>query len=266
MFSISRRSTDSMNQINDVPGPGYYEVNNNMKKTKKYNITMHQNKVTYKRIPGINGLLITSNGPICFTEHLSQSRFPTVNKTKKTNTFFGSSEIRFKYQNNQNKDLGPGYYDTDVKKVQYKRNLIIPPNTSFSSNDILCKIKNNFQKDSVPPIGSYHIERYNTIQGDLEKSKENKVPFGILSKRFNYKVNQNTFVGPGSYLSQFTPKKHLNYKIIPFLTLSPRPFELKNQSVQKNPTEIRLSSEIGPGKYKTESFFDWNKKSFNIKY
>ena len=258
MFSISPRATDFTNQINDAPGPGYYEINNSIKTAKTVNITMHKNKVTYKRIPGIQGLLITSNGPICYTEHLN--RIATVNKSKKTNSFFGSSEIRFKYQNAQNKDIGPGYYDIGVKNIKPKRNVIIPPNTSYSSNDILCKIKRN---DSIPPLGSYHIERYNTIQGDLEKSKENKVPFGILSKRFNYKVSQNTLVGPGSYISQCTPKKIFNYKIIPFCSTSSRPFEEKSQ---KNPTEIRLLSEIGPGKYRTESFFDWNKKSFNIKY
>ena len=50
MFSISPRATDFTNQINDAPGPGYYEINNSIKTAKTVNITMHKNKVTYKRM------------------------------------------------------------------------------------------------------------------------------------------------------------------------------------------------------------------------
>lgn len=264
-LGISPREEAFMNHINDRPDPCYNEIQRNIKKKSKYNIDISKNKVTHKIIPGIKGLLITSNGPKYVNESFIESRFPTLNKKKKTNSIFGSSEIRFKYQNIQTKGVGPGYYETENKKREYHRKIRIPPYCLLSLNDNLDEIKKKFKKDSTPPLGSYHTERFNTIQGELEKQKVNKIPFGILSKRFNYKVSKNS-VGPGSYVSQSGSIKQFNCKVIPFNSLSYRPFELKSQTIKRNPIETRVLCELGPGKYKTESYFDWNKKSFNIKY
>ena len=51
-------------------------------------------------------------------------------------------------------------------------------------------------------------------------------------------------------------KKEMNYLNVPFLSKAKRWNDDNNKSIEK----------IGPGSYEQKSFFDWNKKSFNVQY
>ena len=129
-----------------------------------------------------------------------------------------------------------------------------------------------FKTESTPPIGSYNLEKVQSIEGDLSKVKNNKkIPFGVASTRFIYKNrNNNPNIGPGTYLNQENLKNQTisskNYKNIPFNSTTTRDDALGETHTTHNPNELRLKSENGPGTYKIDSYYDWNKKSYNIQY
>lgn len=275
-FGSTSPRISSFNPTNTAfPGPGAYQidsVHNNMYKHK--HLKKHKTKVTHKSVPGINGLLITSSGPVCRISTFSDEMFGSSQKqTPNIRTSFGSSEIRFRYQKTSTKDLGPGSYDCIPDFVpKFNRRKIVPDNITMKSNDEIFRINQMFKTESTPPIGSYNIERVQSIEGDLNKIKKNsKIPFGAISTRFLYKNrNNNPNIGPGTYLNQENLKNQAlsskNYKNIPFNSTTTRNDVIGETHTTHDPSEIRLKSESGPGRYKIDSYYDWNKKSYNIQY
>ena len=66
-------------------------------------------------------------------------------------------------------------------------------------------------------------------------------------------------VGVGSYNLIYPEKKYGNIKV-PFLSGSKK-FSDKNLGINGE-----INRNVGPGSYEQRSFFDWNKKSFNVQY
>lgn len=275
-FGSTSPRISSFQPINtDFPGPGAYRLDSLPKKMLKHkNLKKHKNKVTHKTVPGINGLLITSSGPVCKNSSFSDEMFNTNHKpTPNIRTSFGSSEIRFRYPKISTKDLGPGAYDHIPESVpKFNRKKIVPDNIIIKSNDEIFRINQMFKTESTPPIGSYNLEKVQSIEGDLSKVKNNKkIPFGVASTRFIYKNrNNNPNIGPGTYINQENLKNQTisskNYKNIPFNSTTTRDDVLGETHTTHNPNELRLKSENGPGTYKIDSYYDWNKKSYNIQY
>ena len=79
--------------------------------------------------------------------------------------------------------------------------------------------------------------------------------------RSNRKKGDNTYnvPGVGSY-NLLYPQKKIEQIKVPFLNGAKK---WSNKNYIKN---NKLSINVGPGTYEQRSFFDWNKKSFNVQY
>ena len=86
-------------------------------------------------------------------------------------------------------------------------------------------------------------------------------PFNSAVPKFNQEkkddVNIDIYTNEQDIID-YPPKKINNHLNIPFLSKAVRSC---NQTIDAN-----SEKKIGPGSYEQKSFFDWNKKSFNVQY
>lgn len=123
-------------------------------------------------------------------------------------------------------------------------------------NDFLKKsqekpIKILKQKETAPSVGQYHPELINSIEYKINKNKKNKAaPFESCNIRFKNLKEDFPNVGPGSY--NLVKKYNVKTEKAPFLVGAKK---------EVNP---KCGSDVGPGDYISDSYFDWNKKTYNI--
>ena len=75
----------------------------------------------------------------------------------------------------------------------------------------------------------------------------------------NLGSNDDSNIGVGSY-NLIYPQKKMEQRKVPFLNGAKK---WSNKNYIKN---NKLTINVGPGAYEQRSFFDWNKKSFNVQY
>lgn len=256
---------------NDLPGPGaYYKTQENKlnkkrnkaKSSMKFNMNMRINDIDKKKL---NTTFSVSNRADNFLNKLKNSPGPgyynTSSNWKKninpnTQGKFGSSEDRFPIYKAENTDQGPGsYLQLDTFKPKFNSNLKVNKN-KIHEDRLDFRVNKN---DVVPSVGSYDPDIIHNIDYNLHKkvSKVSAVfaPFNSLQRRFN-KVKKDKYLlnlGPGYY--------HKESKII----------DKFNNGVSFNSTSQRnfdmgMKNIVGPAKYNMNSWFDWNKKSFNINF
>ena len=182
---------------------------------------------------------------------------------------FGNTTERFKEKENDNDEIGPGYYNTfNKEKERYSKTTNSLPKFSYKNKNVFMNFKSDLinvnemskitkDKFEIPPIGSYNPYITTTIDYN-NKSKINTftdktvVGFGSQEKRmksFDLKGN-NKLIGPGIYFKGKEKKAKQN--IVPFNQNMKR-FDYGEKN--KNP---------GPGSYETSYYEQWNKKSHNI--
>lgn len=83
--------------------------------------------------------------------------------------------------------------------------------------------------------------------------------FNSAEPKFKDFSKDDTNVGVGSYNLIYPPKINKQIKV-PFL-IGSKKFSDKNYDKKD-----KISGNLGPGAYDHRSFFDWNKKSFNVQY
>ena len=194
-------------------------------------------------------------------------------KFYKTFTKFGSTERRFADKGNskwQYETPGPGSYinpDTNSKigkltkyvnlNNMYRGHVYNPNiNNINHNNEFLFKNKKN---DIVPPVGLYHPEMiytidYNNRKKVVESNNVEGVAFDSGISRKSLKKSQTgTNLGPGYYYRE---------KMVKGIQKFP-PF---SQSSKKWPDACTDDMINGPGQYNLTSYFDWNKKSFNVTF
>ena len=115
-----------------------------------------------------------------------------------------------------------------------------------------------------PTIGQYSPEKINTITSNVKHSisvSKNQPGFGSSYKRFYIFKNQiNENNGVGKYNLKY-PMKINHQQNAAFLSNTGR----NDNDSGLYQTDKKLNAEInGPGAYKYDSYFDWNKKSYNI--
>lgn len=104
-----------------------------------------------------------------------------------------------------------------------------------------------------PGVGQYHPETVNSIEYQVRSNanKKKNVPFDSNNIRFKLEKKENPNVGPGAYSLRKEIVKG-NESIVPF-------------GVGSNRKELnQCDNDIGPGDYVSDSYFNWNKKSFNV--
>jgi hypothetical protein len=175
---------------------------------------------------------------------------------------FGSLQKRFKNDDSEKEELpGPGSYVNFDKwgsnTEKESKNEIV--RKYFTRRQEKSKEPIEIDKFEVPAVGTYEPDKLFTMaHGVSQKSNAYQsviAPFSSMQKRFDNNSNKSSEnIGPGMYYKE---KKPAPVQVFP-------PFksgaEKSNHSSQQSP------SKPGPGDYNQNSYFDWNKKSFNILY
>jgi len=140
-----------------------------------------------------------------------------------------------------------------------------PDFTLFPKNQEEDEIKN--EKNKLPGVGQYNSDILFSlgykVARNVNKFNSVSVPFNSVEKRFlNYnKKTAADSIGPGQYYKEKpgTTMRHTISNSPPFNTSADR--VNGNQLYQLNTV-----GNTGPGSYNMASYFDWNKKSYNIQY
>jgi hypothetical protein len=179
---------------------------------------------------------------------------------------FGSTEKRFSDNGKtkwQYKTPGPGSYidintNSTIGKIkEYTLNNFYK-NPIFSIYNNINKPHNlhnlTSKKDVIPPIGLYNPDMIYTIDYNVKKrNKENNGKIAFDSGVPKEKKEEKSSLGPGYYYKE---KKIIKKQIMP-------PFnqgDIKSKFLDSN------QMLNGPGQYNLDSYYDWNKKSYNVNF
>lgn len=195
---------------------------------------------------------------------------------------FGSIQKRFAESSFNDETPGPGSYvglpksQTATISGTLHKLLVKPkkPKTDDENNrpDLTLFPKNvenddaKIEKNKLPSVGQYNSDILFSLGYKVAKNvnKFNNVnaPFNSIEKRFlnfNKKTGANS-VGPGQYYkNKLTDMRNTVSNSPPFNTSSDRTGG--NQLYN-----LYTVGSTGPGSYNLSSYFDWNKKSYNIQY
>lgn len=281
-------SSRELFKINDNPGPGFY-IDRFKQSSFKFKY-IPENKQFFgskiERFHNINNSYdyyynddnylindnnIKSKSTICFPAFSSvEQRFkiplsikekisnpspcqynPKIKKNKSFSNFdkFNTSTKRFIIDNNlkyKNGLPGPGCYNPEeIKKHISTKKFIISNNT---------KKHNKTNNDFYPINYNIHTIEYNNNK-KLNSTNLKNVTFFKCNPGIAKSMSCKHFgPSPGTY---YRDKKYEFKQIIPpFNRSSEKKVEFTKKSIVKG----------GPGQYNHDSYFDWNKKTFNISY
>ncbi len=268
-----RKNYNQISTTNENVGPGYYNYNYNyfgnrsLTGPKNNKRKKNDRKIIYKTKPGIYGLVIGNNENYCDNEDKKKINFEDLYEIER-DFKFGTQEVRFRNKRNNESNVGPGEYYHEENWIKNNKNNnsnynFIHMSKKNKNND---NIKDNKENDNFfkneecsPGAGAYEISK--SIEKDYQKFKNryknNKVPFSSNTQRFYYdNLNNKNQILENNNFEFYLPKEK---KIVGGLI---------------NPIAMnkRLNSQLfdngsnGPGQYMLDSFFDWNKKTYNIKY
>ena len=277
-FSEPYKNSLSSNVPNENLGPGCYFRDDssielrklkemlNKSKTNTTNLNKELSKSPQKII-GIFKVRDEIPGPGSYT-------LPTLKVKGNPNSkgVFGSSEKKFarlERELNENENIGPGAYTKEDNWVKIDKNSIskimaspkrfIKPkliDRGLEAHEIEITDKN-----IVPPVGTYNLDKPLSMEYSVAKNvaKLNLInaPFSSLSLRFkDSNFIKETDLGPGYYYkyNKFKPKPN-KYG-----------FNTSENREAKSSSPVDKKILVGPGQYNRESYFDWNKKSFNIQF
>ena len=243
---------------------------------------------TFKRLNNINN---NKNKSTAWEKNLGRDNMPQLKRSssnlgpgsynlmknfeKKSFNSYGnfSSEKRFDLsylpQNNIGTNdntvgnPGPGSYNFNDPWIKDARKMI-KRHTLVNVEEEIKKVNNQKDKERKPDFNIYQNDKYiNIIQNNV-KNKSNpyaseNMPFLSGEKRFKLsKSYSSEDIGPGKYnLFQKGQKtRKFNSILAPF-----------SSNAERKPTYLGNSNnEISPGQYDKDSYFDWNKKSFNAMF
>lgn len=258
-------------------GPGCYfneekdfEINKNNEYIKKYK-NYHKNysnsidKASSSIIQSIIKEKNSINNPGPGAYSINREILKESNPNKKG--IFGSSEKRFIEK--EPNDLPIAYNDNSKNEWikfnnENKDNRSIKPITSLNQLEQKKEISNkiiNENKEDVPSVGTYNPDKIFSIDYKISKQTRQS-SFSSLSKRFNEQKQSD--IGPGYYYRNMSMSKEIlsqNQKNAPFLSNQKR----INEEGSKEKGIVKESN-VGPGYYNLNSYFDWNKKSYNVQF
>ena len=200
---------------------------------------------------------------LILNENIIKYKNGIVVSNKKEN--FGSSETRFPITTSKMVTPGPGKYSSlEGYKFpkEVNRHPLIPKNIikqnliGLSSLKLsIFKDKINYEKNKKPSIWQYSPEKYNSIEHDNKKFMK-KYLRNKLHSIENEKIIKNKKQNKNEELSNHSEPK-IEIQKAPFLTGSERSEFIKMEKKE-------INYDVGPGSYNSDSYFDWNKKSYNL--
>ena len=142
-----------------------------------------------------------------------------------------------------------------MHKIVYKPKLVNVDEEIKKNNNNVKQIENQ------PDFNIYQNDKYiNIIQENIRKKTNpfvsENMPFLSGNNRFKFiGTDSNKNIGPGKYDLFKKGKKQRKFDSIlaPFNSLE-----------EKKPIYIgKINNNVAPGEHSKDSYFDWNKKSFN---
>jgi len=185
---------------------------------------------------------------------------------------FGSLQKRFG-ENYVNPTPGPGSY-IGVPKIEAINNVKFPirPKKIETKREgrkseiglVPKDTKDEIKSYNSPGVGTYNNDIINSVGYKVAKHvnrfNHSSAPFNSVEKRFKKNLVINTEnLGPGKYYKDDSEKHLLKNQMNnspPFNIASERKIVVDKPKIQDN----------GPGSYNLSSYFDWNKKSFNVQF
>ena len=281
-------SRNIMNKINDYPGPGFYidRYKHSSFKCIKVPENMQFFGSKLKRFSSMNELY--DNNKKRENISFNSNNDNKIIKSKSYIAPFLSTEKRFHVHSYEKKDYpSPSHYNIKIKKIKS-----FSKNNKFDSSSKRFIENNNIKwKNDIPGPGYYnpdkirnHISTKKIIKNENKEPKESNFiyPINYDNKTIEYenkkKLNSTnlknvTFfrcnlsnemkkslssknIGPSS--EYYYHDKKIQYRqIFPPFNISK---EKKLEFIKNNDIKI------GPGQYNLNSYFDWNKKTYNISY
>ena len=271
---------DNMNNMNNI-----ITINNKKSKISKSKSFTDKNKyknlsklkVFYKskedilKEKHIYEKKLSSNSPGPGAYEPENSKNAQIKKLNFEN--FGTLEKRFPISSSGANTPGPGKY-LSLKfwgsKDKIKHNSFIPKNIIKENAKKIKILKENIftkklisEKNKSPSVGLYSPEKVNCINYDNQKLKDKRpifdfYGFGSTIDRVKLLNNKKEEKVDQIYNLDY-PEVKFGQQIAPFLFSTERK-ESENFIIKDN------NEKIGPGSYKADSYFDWNKKSYNILY
>ena len=193
---------------------------------------------------------------------------------------FGSLERRFPLYKKSNQENGGvlSYLYLDnwgpKKRTNYRKK-VMPQSILKKLNEGISINKMNIFREKImeetrkqPPLGTYDVEKVNTIESKVKNAantSRNFPAFGTSGKRvlFEAQIKKGVYTGNDNYSQEKNNwiKKEKRQNYVPFLSNTRRD-DIDNFEKDRL---TNIGGQIGgPGYYKTDSYFDWNKKSYNI--
>ena len=186
---------------------------------------------------------------------------------KKDMEKFGSSEIRFPINLLETITPGPGFYYKDCKIKKINGHSFIPKNIIKDNLKGISKFKLDIFKESIkneknksPSVGEYFPEKYNSIEYTNQKIK-------TKNKIISNKINNNNLKIQTNKLTDIQKENIIeNINIsYPKIIEQKAPFlSNENRKGFENYQIKDINYIVGPGSYLEDSYFDWNKKSYNL--
>ena len=198
----------------------------------------------------------------------SPNNFYNLKKNHQMTKTININEKKVPSYLDRNDNPGVGEYDV---KGEYKQN--IEKNLTLQKSkmdkekyDKKIFIENIIKKNKIKQLQ----QQRRFIKIDYTETDEYKIrkqymhnsffrpPFNSAEPKFKLENKNDTNIN--IYQNEYTdyPSKKINRLNIPFLSKAIRKC---NQTIDANSVK-----KVGPGSYEQKSFFDWNKKSFNVQY
>lgn len=228
-FSTTQNRFNESEIVEDIPGPGYYEL-------EKINVNSSKSL--------IKGLVKFGSTEKRFgrVEEKLKNAFTTPGPGSYFGLTFSSSKLDDKV-NWKRIISGTG------EKMQNQ-------STSNQHQFKLSRHSKEVSPNAVPPVGLYNPDIVYTIDYKIKKNANAYIPSEIAFNSTvpkNFKPIKKSSSGPGYYYKE--KQNELQQIFPPFHHSENR--QLDN-SIPKNT--------IGPGDYNSDSYFNWNKKTFNTNY
>ena len=276
-------SRNLFNKANDNPGPGFY-IDRFKHSSFRY-INVPENRQFFgsklERFASMNELQNNTND-------ISLNSKNNDNKIIKSKSFvapFLSTEKRFHAFSYEKNDYpSPSHYNIKIKKIKnFSKN-----NKFDSSSKRFMEYKNVKWKNDIPGPGYYdpdkirkHISTKKIIKNENKNIKQTNFEYPInydintIEYENNKKLNSTnlknvTFFRCNPMKKSLSSKNlgpstdyYFHDKKIEYKQIFP-PF---NRSKDKKLEFVKKSDfNVGPGQYNLDSYFDWNKKTYNISY
>ena len=198
---------------------------------------------------------------------------PTLPSDKKDNYIqsFNTLEKRFTVNKDQTMFPGVGTYSTLDLWIPRKSRFqsMVPQNiTQRHSNGISApKVLENkdyiyYEKHKQPCVGDYYPEMRSSIEYNLYKNiinfNDKKPCFNTAERRFfefKKKYEDENYIGKYNITGK---EKEFTQRTIPFLS------NVDKDGMRSMIEKINDNKDVGPGAYRYDSYFDWNKKSYNM--